>query len=84
MSDGGEEKQEEKPETVIVVCDGGIIVYGRLPDGTLDEGHEFSDTELKGDDVGLSDEDLRRAAERRTKSIDVDTILAVQDILEHD
>ncbi len=37
-----------------------------------------------GDDVGLSDEDLRRAAERRTKPIDIDTILAVQDSLEAD
>jgi len=77
-------KQEEPPETVIVEEPGGIIVYRRGPDGTLDEGREFSDTELMGDDVGLSDEDLRRAAERRTKPIDIDTILAVQDILEAD
>jgi hypothetical protein len=77
-------KQEEQPETVIVEEPGGIIVYRRGPDGTLDEGREFSETELMGDDIGLSDEDLRRAAERRTKPIDTDTILAVQDILEAD
>jgi hypothetical protein len=75
-------KKSPKPSSSIATA--GIIVYSRPPDGTLDEGREFSDTELVGDDVGLSGEDLRRAAERRTKPIDIDTILAVQDILEAD
>ena len=46
-SEGGDEdKGEEKPQTVIVDYGGGIIVHRRLPDGTLDEGREFSTEEL--------------------------------------
>jgi hypothetical protein len=74
-------KQEEQPETVIVEEPGGIIVYRRGPDGKLDDGHEFSDEELIPDEA-LSDEDLGKA--ERIKTIDLDTLQAVQDILEAD
>ena len=57
--------KKKSQKTVIVEVPGGIIDYGRAPDGRWMSGHEFSDDELiPGDDVGLSDEDLRRAAER--------------------
>jgi len=91
VADDGEEKlptsadddnkQEEQPETVIVEEPGGIIVYRRGPDGKLDDGHEFSDEELIADEA-LADEDLRKA--ERIKTIDLDTIQAVQDVLESD
>jgi hypothetical protein len=74
-------KQEEQPETIIVEEPGGIIVYRRGPDGKLDGGHEFSDEELIPDEA-FSDEDLRKA--ERSKTINLDTIQAVQDILEAD
>jgi hypothetical protein len=96
--DGG--KQEEKPETVIVDYNGWIEVHHRLPDGTLDKGQDFTDAELvpeeaqdegdefSDDEFGVewypdgADEDSQRA--ESTKTIDIETLLAVQEILEAD
>jgi hypothetical protein len=73
-----EDKGEEKPQTVIVDYGGGIIVHQRQPDGTLDERYEFSDAELVPDGA-ITDED-----ERRIKTVDIDTLVAIMDILEAD
>jgi hypothetical protein len=88
-AEDSEDNGGEKPETVIVDYGGGIIVHRRLPDGTLDEGHEFSTEELiPNEDEGLAhlDESVRIAWKKAEaiKSIDLDTIIAVQDILEAD
>jgi len=97
-NDGG--KQEEKPETVIVDYNGWIEVHHRLPDGTLGKGHDFTDAELvpeeaqdegdefSDDEFGVewhphaADENSQRA--ERIKTIDIETLLAAQDILEAD
>jgi integrase len=88
-AEDSEDNGEGKPETVIVDYGGGIVVHRRLPDGTLDEGHEFSTEELiPNEDDGLAhlDESVQIAWKKAEalKSIDLDTIIAVQDILEAD
>ncbi len=88
-AEDSEDNGEGKPETVIVDYGGGIVVHRRLPDGTLDEGHEFSTEELiPNEDDGLEhlDESVQIAWKKAEalKSIDLDTIIAVQDILEAD
>ncbi len=82
-----DENEKEPPETVIVDYGGGIIVHTRLPDGSLDEGLEFSTEELIADedeDYAHLDESVRSAWHKAQKirTVDVETIEAVKDILE--
>jgi len=86
-SDNGDENGKEKPETVVEDFGGSIVVHHRLPDGTLDEGREFSTVELIPDENGgytQLDEDVLRAWRKAEtiKSVDVETIEAVKDVLE--
>ncbi|MGD0172736.1 MAG: hypothetical protein ABSB81_11555 [Halobacteriota archaeon] len=83
-----DENEKEPPETVIVDYGGGIIVHSRRPDGSLDEGHEFSTDELipdEDEDAGV-DERIRKAWKKakKIKTLDVETLEAAQDILEAD
>jgi hypothetical protein len=71
-------KGEEKPQTVIVDYGGGIIVHQKQFDGTLDEGHEFSDAELVPDGA-IPDADAPRI-----KTVDIDTLIAIKDVIEAD
>ena len=105
MSDDGEEKlptfkelptsnnsdqnEKEKPDTVIVDYGGGIIVHSRRPDGSLDEGHEFTTDELIPDEDEEDadvDERVRKAwrKSKKIKTLDVETLEAAKDILEAD
>ena len=89
-SDSGDENEKEaegKPETVIVDRGGVIAVHHRLPDGTLDNGCEFFDYELipdENEDYAHLDEDVQKAwrKARTIKTVDVETIEAVKDILD--
>jgi hypothetical protein len=88
-SDEGDENEKEIPETVIVDYGGGLIVHSRRPDGSLDEGHEFSTEELIPDEDEEDadvDERVREAwrKAKRIKTLDVETLEAVKDILEAD
>jgi len=82
-----DENEKEQPETVIVDYGDGIIVHSRKADGTLDEGHEFSTEELipdEDEDYAHLDESVRSAwhQAQKIKTVDVETIEAVKDILE--
>jgi len=89
-SDSGDENEKEaegKPETVIVDRGDVIVVHHRLPDGTLDNGCEFFDYELipdEDEDYAHLDEDVQKAwrKARTIKTVDVETIEAVKDILD--
>lgn len=74
-ADGDEMREAEQQDDYVVEVSGGIIYYGRGPDGKLSS-HEFSTEELISDEA-ISDEDLRRA--KRAKIIDLDAILAIQE-----
>jgi integrase len=81
-ADGDEERKEEQSGDYVVEVPGGIICYSRGPDGKLSS-HEFSTEELIPDEgEALSDEDLRTG--ERVKSVDLDTLIAIRDILEVD
>jgi integrase len=82
-----EENGKEPPETVIEDHGSFIVVHSRLQDGSLDEGLEFFTEELVPDedeDDADVDERIRRAwrKAKKIKTVDVETIKAVKDILE--
>ena len=77
-ADGEEIVEEEEQEDIVVEVPGGIIYYGRDSDGKLDSGREFSTEELIPDEGSY--EDLR--IDKRRKTIDLDTILAVREVQE--
>jgi len=79
-ADGAKNKKEEQLGDYVVEVPGGIVYYLRRPDGKL-YSREFSTEELISDEA-ISDDDLRDAG--RAKTIDLDTILAIQDIQEAD
>ena len=84
-SENGDENEKEPPETVIEDYGGVVIVHRRLADGTLDEGREFGIDELIPDeDYAHLDESVLKAWRkvRTIKSVDVETIEAVKDILD--
>jgi len=79
-SEGDDENKEEtEPETVIVHYDSGITVYQRLPDGSLDAGRDFGDWELIDEDDAFSNE-----GSHRIKTVDIDTLIAIKDIIDSD
>jgi hypothetical protein len=79
-ADDEEIDKGEEQEDIVVEVPGGIIYYGRDSDGKLDSGREFSTEELIPDEGSY--EDLR--IDKRRKTIDLDTILAVQEVQEAD
>jgi|GEM_PF-183538 len=88
-SANSDENEKEPPETVIVDYGGGVIVHSRRPDGSLDEGHEFSTEELipdEDDEDADVDERIRKAwrKAKKIKTLDVETLEAAKDILEAD
>ena len=79
-ADDEEIDEEEQQEDIVVEVPGGIIYYSRDSEGKLDSGREFSTEELIPDEGSY--EDLR--IDKRRKTIDLDTILAVQEVQEAD